>query len=82
MSMALIAMNKVGFIDGTLLCLLRTDPLYNSWSKCNSMVMSWILHVVSKEIAYSIMYIYNVYVWIDLDNRFHQSNGPQVFKLK
>ncbi|KAI9162420.1 hypothetical protein LWI28_027130 [Acer negundo] len=83
MSMALTAKNKLCFIDGTLSRPNLTDLLYNSWCRCNSMVMSWILNAVSKEIADSLMYIDTaVDVWIDLYDRFHQSNGPRVFQIK
>ncbi|KAL5568439.1 hypothetical protein UlMin_025014 [Ulmus minor] len=44
--------------------------------------MSWILNVVSKDIADSIMYVNNAYdMWTDLHERFHQSNGPRIFQL-
>ncbi|KAI9197783.1 hypothetical protein LWI28_004490 [Acer negundo] len=83
MSMALTAKNKLCFIDGTPSRPNLTDLLYNSWCRCNSMVMSWILNAVSKEIADSLMYIDTaVDVWIDLYDRFHQSNGPRVFQIK
>ncbi|KAL5566450.1 hypothetical protein UlMin_029614 [Ulmus minor] len=81
--MALIAKNKLCFVDGTISKLSLDDDYYNSWSRCNSMVMSWILHAVSREIADSIMYIDNAEsMWNDLHDRFHQSNGPRVFQIK
>ena len=50
---------------------------------CNSMVMSWILHSVSKDIAESIMYLDNrIEMWNDLYDRFHQGNSPRVFRIK
>ncbi|KAL5575080.1 hypothetical protein UlMin_016779 [Ulmus minor] len=45
--------------------------------------MSWILNAVFKDIAYSIMYIHDAQsMWIDLHDRFNQSNGPRIFQLK
>ena len=83
MTMALITKNKLGFIDDTLPCLPSIDSLYNSWLRRNSMVISWIVHYVSKEIVDSIMYIDNVAnVQIDLHYPFHQSNRPCVFHIK
>ncbi|KAI9196047.1 hypothetical protein LWI28_020507 [Acer negundo] len=83
MIMALVAKNKFCFVDGTISRRSVNDSLYVLWSRCNSMVMSWILHVVSKEIADSIMYIDNgVDVWNDFHDRFHQSNGPRIFQIK
>ena len=83
MTMALVAKNKFCFVDGTISRPSVNDSLYVLCSRCNDMVMSWILHVVSKEIADSIMYIDNgVDVWNDLHDRFHQSNGPRIFQIK
>ena len=82
-TMALIAKNKLSFVDGTFSEISPDDELNSSWYRCNSMVMSWLLHVVSKEIVDSIMYI-NIIVdaWNDFHDRFHQSNGPRVFQIK
>ena len=75
--------NKLSFIDGTFSEISPDNELYAFWYRCNSMVMSWLLHAVSKEIADSIMYINNVVdVWNDLHDRFYQSNGPRVFQIK
>ncbi|KAL5580026.1 hypothetical protein UlMin_012468 [Ulmus minor] len=82
-TMALVAKNKLCFVDGSLPCPFMDDPFYTSRSRCHSMIVSWILHDVSKEIAESIMYIDNyVDTWNDLHDRFHQSNGPRIFQIK
>ncbi|KAL5565598.1 hypothetical protein UlMin_028762 [Ulmus minor] len=66
-TMALTTKNKLSFVDGTFSEISPDDELYAFWYGCNSMVMSWFLHAVSKEIADSIMYINNaVDVWNDL----------------
>ncbi|XP_073049654.1 uncharacterized protein [Primulina eburnea] len=47
------------------------------------MVISWILNSVVKEIGDSLMSIPTAYeIWIDLRDRFHQSNAPQFFQIK
>ena len=67
MTMALIAKNKMCFVNGSISRLEIDDSLYNFWSRCNNMVMSQILNVVSKNIAYCIMYVDNsVEMWIYL----------------
>ena len=53
MTMALVAKNKLCFVDGSIERLMVDVPIYNLWSRCNNMVMSWILHSVSKDIAKS-----------------------------
>ncbi|KAL5570946.1 hypothetical protein UlMin_020543 [Ulmus minor] len=47
------------------------------------MVILWILHYVSKDIAESIMYLDSAFdMWSDLYDRFHQGNNPRVFQIK
>ncbi|KAL5553907.1 hypothetical protein UlMin_041308 [Ulmus minor] len=83
MSMALIAKNKIGFVDRSISRPEDDDSLLSFWFRCNNMVMSWILNAVSKDIADSIMYVNNACdMWTDLHERFHQSNGPRIFQLK
>ncbi|XP_075512742.1 uncharacterized protein LOC142548320 [Primulina tabacum] len=83
MSMALTAKNKLGFVDNSIQRPHLDDLLYGAWLRCNSMVISWILNSVAKEIADSLMYIPTAYeIWIDLRDRFHQSNALRIFQIK
>ncbi|XP_075521513.1 uncharacterized protein LOC142554727 [Primulina tabacum] len=83
MTMALTAKNKLSFVDGTSVRPSNEDLLYGAWIRCNSMVFSWILNSVSREIADSLMYIDTAHeIWIDLRDRFHQSNAPRIFQIK
>lgn len=83
MTMALTAKNKLGFVDHTIPRPPPDDLLYGAWIRCNSMVISWILNSVVKEIGDSLMYIPTAYeIWIDLRDRFHQSNAPRIFQIK
>ena len=67
------AKNKFYFVDGSVL-----QPLID-----DTMVMSWILHFVSKDIAESIMYLDNaIDMWNDFYDRFYQGNNPRVFQMK
>ncbi|KAL5582906.1 hypothetical protein UlMin_015348 [Ulmus minor] len=59
MTMSLIAKSKLCFVDSSLSRPTLDDECYNDWFRCNSMVMSWILHAISHEIADSMMYIAN-----------------------
>ncbi|XP_073317119.1 uncharacterized protein [Primulina huaijiensis] len=82
-SMALTAKNKLGFIDGDIIRPHINDMLYGAWNRCNSMVISWILNSVSKEIADSLMYLSTAReVWIDLKERFLESNALRIFQIK
>ncbi|KAL5568374.1 hypothetical protein UlMin_024949 [Ulmus minor] len=82
MNMALVAKNKICFVDGSIVQPSIDDSYYALWSRYNSMVMSWILHSVSKDIAESIMHLNNALdIWNDLHDRFHQGNSHRVFQI-
>ncbi|RVW73556.1 hypothetical protein CK203_055169 [Vitis vinifera] len=58
MLLAFIAKNKMGFIDDSIPQPATTnDLLYGAWNLCNSMVNSWILNLVAREIVASLLYI-------------------------
>ncbi|XP_061360732.1 uncharacterized protein LOC133304687 [Gastrolobium bilobum] len=83
MLIALTTNNKVCFVDGSLLRPEASELLFAAWNQCNSMVTSWLLNSVSKEIVDSLMYFSTAYdLWEDLRVRFHQANGPRIFQLK
>ncbi|KZV34540.1 hypothetical protein F511_28631 [Dorcoceras hygrometricum] len=47
------------------------------------MVISWILNSVTRDIADSLMYMPTAReMWIDLHDRFHESNAPHVYQIK
>ncbi|XP_030963078.1 probable serine/threonine-protein kinase roco5 isoform X2 [Quercus lobata] len=86
MRMALIAKNKLGFIDGTLTLsspMVKTPSTIQAWIRCNKMVASWILNSVSQEIATSIIYRDTALeIWNNLKERLSQGNGPRIFQLR
>ncbi|XP_062112913.1 uncharacterized protein LOC133824068 [Humulus lupulus] len=80
---ALPTKNKTVFIDGTLSKPNASNPLFSSWTKCNNMVMSWMLHSISFDITQSIMFFdLASNMWNDLTKYFNQGNGPRIFELK
>ncbi|XP_075475432.1 uncharacterized protein LOC142506154 [Primulina tabacum] len=77
------AKNKLGFVDGSFSRPPIDDLLYGSWLRCNSMVISWILNSVNREIADSLLYLSTAQeIWSDLRDRFQQSNAPRIFQIK
>ncbi|XP_062103308.1 uncharacterized protein LOC133814354 [Humulus lupulus] len=45
--------------------------------------MSWIIHSVSPDIKSSIMFLNSAAaMWVELNNRFNQGNGPRLFELR
>ncbi|XP_056844019.1 uncharacterized protein LOC130496189 [Raphanus sativus] len=82
MRIALDAKNKIGFIDGSLTRPDISDPSFRLWSRCNSMVKSWLLNSVSQQIYRSILRLDDAAdIWKDLNGRFHMTNLPRTFNL-
>ena len=47
------------------------------------MIISWILNSVCKKILASVIFTDSAYeIWLDLKDRFQQSNGPRIFQLR
>uniref|UniRef100_A0A803QNK5 Retrotransposon Copia-like N-terminal domain-containing protein n=1 Tax=Cannabis sativa TaxID=3483 RepID=A0A803QNK5_CANSA len=71
MSVALLPRNKMKFINGQLPEPAPDHEDYDAWSRCNSLVISWIFHDVSSDIGDSIMYMDNAAtIWAELHERF------------
>ena len=82
MTIALDAKNKIGFVDGSINRPATSDLNFRLWSRCNSMVKSWILNTVSPQIYRSILRLNDaVDIWKDLHSRFHMTNLPRTFNL-
>lgn len=81
--LALTARIKMGFINGSCKKPNVNSDEYQDWIKCNSMIISWILSSLTKEIADSVIYIKEASeIWEELEVRFGQSNGPQWFQVQ
>nr|XP_016499766.1 PREDICTED: uncharacterized protein LOC107818295 [Nicotiana tabacum] len=80
---ALSAKNKLGFIDGTISVPVASAASLKLWSRCNDMVISWLLNSLSKEIAESVLYSKTTReIWKELEDRFGQSNGALLYQLQ
>ena len=76
----LSSQNKFGFVNGSIPQPDLTSPLYNSWSRCNTTVLSYSLSV---DLKASVMYINTARdLWIDLRDRLSQGNTPRQFELQ
>ena len=84
MKMAMDAKSKLGFIDGSITVAMVVTPLKKqAWSKCNSMISSWILNLDSSQISTSVIYRDTTFeVWNVLKNNFSQANGPRISQLQ
>lgn len=76
--------NKVWFIDGSTPKHGDENLIFpNSWIRNNNIVISWILNLVSKEIATSLLYSNTTFKILEDSNlRFKQSNDPKFFQLQ
>lgn len=71
----LSAKNKLGFINGKCKKPDESDSTFAHWQRCNDMVTSWILNILDKEIAKSVIYMTTAKeIWKELEDRYGQAN--------
>ncbi|XP_021979968.1 uncharacterized protein LOC110876096 [Helianthus annuus] len=79
MSIALSAKNKLGSVDGTITS--AANP--SLWSRCNDMVISWIINTLSRDITESVLYVQSVaQLWTELNDRYGQGDGAKLYQLQ
>ncbi|XP_015932646.2 uncharacterized protein LOC107458946 [Arachis duranensis] len=83
MLLALKLKNKLQFIDGSTRKPESDDALYESWERCNTLVVLWINHSLSAEISASVIWN-NVAsdLWKDLKHRYCQGDRFRVAELE
>ena len=80
---ALSAKNKVQFVNGKAPEPLKTDRTYGAWSRCNNMVVSWLVHSVFISIRQSVLWMDKAEeIWNDLKSRYAQGDLLRVFDLQ
>ncbi|XP_059315467.1 uncharacterized protein LOC132066099 [Lycium ferocissimum] len=80
---SLSAKNKLGFINGTCKIPEKESNLIIQWTRCNDMVLSWLLNSLNKEIAESVVYLQTAAdLWKELEERYGQSNGTKLYQLQ
>ena len=76
---ALDAKSKLGFIDSSIPKPQETNPHYTAWCKCNNMVLAWLFNSLTKDLQSSVIYFKTARdVWLDLQHRYSQGNGPRI----
>lgn len=75
MTVSLSTKNKIGFVDGTIPGPLPNTANSLAWNRCNSMVLSWLMHALDSEVAQSVLWM-NVAseVWVELRQRYYQGD--------
>lgn len=75
MKRALSSKNKLKFINGGIPQPCPTDPLFESWERCNNIVVSWINRTLNPKISQSSSSFDNARdLWQDHQNRFTKGN--------
>uniref|UniRef100_A0A2N9I881 Integrase catalytic domain-containing protein n=1 Tax=Fagus sylvatica TaxID=28930 RepID=A0A2N9I881_FAGSY len=71
MTRALSAKNKLGFVNGSISQPIDPlDPLFDIWTRCNDLVLSWLTNCMSKEIYASVIYAVTAKeIWDELRDR-------------
>ncbi|XP_014492876.1 uncharacterized protein LOC106755275 [Vigna radiata var. radiata] len=82
MRRALLSKNKVKFIDGSIKKPKRDEDLFDSWERCNMMVLSWIIKTLSPQIAESVIYVEEAKeLWDKLKERFSKGDYFKISDL-
>ncbi|XP_070020375.1 uncharacterized protein LOC142180923 [Nicotiana tabacum] len=82
MKIGLIGKSKLGFVDGRCTNDKFDKSLYELWGKCNAIVLSWIMNVVSNELLSGIMHKSSAHKdWTDLEDRYDKVDGSRIFYL-
>ncbi|XP_019053968.1 PREDICTED: uncharacterized protein LOC104601120 isoform X1 [Nelumbo nucifera] len=80
---ALGAKVKLEFIDGRCVMPEEDSADYDQWIRVDCMIRSWILNSISKEIVEAFLYASTAReLWLELEERFGESNGPQIYRIQ
>ncbi|XP_047314129.1 uncharacterized protein LOC124917880 [Impatiens glandulifera] len=80
--LALEAKSKLGFIDGTLVVPKDAED-FDRWKKMDCLVRFWILNTISDKIKANYSSTTTAKdLWIDIKERYQESNGPQSFQIQ
>ena len=83
MMTALSAKNKVEFVNGKAPEPWNYDRTHGAWSRCNNMVVSWLVHSVSIPIRQSVLWMDKAEeIWNDLKSRCAQGDLLRVSELQ
>jgi hypothetical protein len=83
MSMALTIKNKKGFVDGTLKRPTHNPDEQQQWDRCDILVKTWLLGVISKDISGSVIHCKDTRgIWLELKERFSQTNTVSLFYIE
>ncbi|XP_019225287.1 PREDICTED: uncharacterized protein LOC109206880 [Nicotiana attenuata] len=83
MLISLSAKNKLGLINVRLLKPRDDSPYFELWTRCNDMVMAWLLNSLTRGIRSSVLHSNSARdLWKQLEDRYGQSDVAQLFGLQ
>ena len=65
MFLALSSINKFAFVNGSISEPNPTSPLFNSWNRCNTTILSWLTSSLSPDLKASVMYVNSTKDFLD-----------------
>nr|GLL37255.1 uncharacterized protein LOC109178841 [Ipomoea trifida] len=75
MRIALLTKNKLAFINGRITVPDKTESRYETWERCNNLVVSWIVRSTAPEIGQTVLWKESaIDVWKDLEERFSEGD--------
>ena len=83
MQRSLGAKNKLKSIDGSTEVLDEDHLNFIQWQRCNHLILSWIINLVSGQIASTILFHENfIDAWKDLHERFSKAGRICIVTLR
>ncbi|XP_011078646.1 uncharacterized protein LOC105162338 [Sesamum indicum] len=74
---------KIDFVDGTAVRPTANTDEFKRWNRIDSMVTTWILNCMTKDLAESFMYVRSARkLWIELEARYGESSNPMIYQLQ
>ncbi|KAL0319936.1 UNVERIFIED_CONTAM: hypothetical protein Sradi_5255100 [Sesamum radiatum] len=80
---ALTVKMKLDFIDGSAVRPTGNGEDFKRWNRTDSMLTTWILNCMSKELAEAFMHVGSSReLWLELQAWFGESNNPMIYQLQ
>ncbi|KAL0421888.1 UNVERIFIED_CONTAM: Retrovirus-related Pol polyprotein from transposon RE1 [Sesamum latifolium] len=75
--------DKIGFIDGSCVKPDEGSAEFKQWRITDSMVRTWILNTISKDIVNAYLYANSARsLWLELESRYGECDGPLLYKIQ
>ncbi|XP_075074492.1 uncharacterized protein LOC142162084 [Nicotiana tabacum] len=83
MLLGLSCKHKLGMINGTVTNPSSNSALFEPWTRCNDMVVAWILNSLDREIRETVKYTESAEkLWKEIERRFGQASGIKIFQIR